>query len=183
MKGSAYYFYADKTDLEDLLRSLGELGSYCYTKGYWDANDSIPTYCDPLAIPNIGTVAPTHVCPDVGYLVAASGVPLRPEEIKLTDGRIRFKVSNATTPDSVRLSLGGDAGDRTLIASALDTRAYTAEARALFSSFKKVIASTAKKVNRENVLPGAYKKLLDGWRLTTGKSYSRKMDLMLPSKE
>jgi hypothetical protein len=84
---------------------------------------------------------------------------LKPERFLLNSGGARFKIDNGTNPSSVRLCLGGDAGDYTLIASQIDTLGLSERAREMQAAFACVVRKSGVKVGSNITLPGAMSKL------------------------
>lgn len=136
---------------------------------------------NPADIPDYGVLRPPHQSiSSLSYLVIDASRKLNPERYTLNAGGARYTIDNSTNPSSVRLCLGGDAGDRTLIASQVDTLGLSERAREMQASFSGVIRKRGVKVGTNIVLPGAMSKLREGWRLTQGKGYSPSLDLKLP---
>lgn len=180
-KGLRITFYADRADLKTLFERFLELGEFTYTLTYWDEGQPIPTVSNPADIPDYGVLRPPHQSiSSLSYLVIDASSELNPERYTLKAGGARYTIDNSTNPSSVRLCLGGDAGDRTLIASQVDTLGLSERAREMHASFSRVVRESGVKVRSNIVLPGAMSKLREGWRLTQGKTYSPSLDLKLP---
>lgn len=180
-RGIRITFYADRDDLKTLFEHFAGLGDFTYTRTYWDEGQAVPTVVSPLSIPDFGVMKPPlqSIC-TVSYLVIDASSALNPRRYSLNAGGARYTVDNGTNPSSVRLSPGGDAGDRTLIASQVDTLGLTDRARAMQAAFARVVRKLGVKVGNCYVLPGAMAKFKLGWRLTYGKGYSRSLDLSIP---
>lgn len=183
-RGLRVTFYADRDDLTNLFQRFLELGEFTYTLKYWDEGELVPTATNPTEIPDYGNLRPPHqsIC-SLAYLVIDASSTLNPERFALRAGGARFTVDNSTNPSSVRLCLGGDAGDRTLIASQIDTLGRTERAREMQAAFSKVVRKCGIKVGICYVLPGAMAKFKDGWRLTYGKGYAASQDLRMPDEQ
>jgi hypothetical protein len=180
-KGRRITFYADRDDFTRLFKDFLSLGDFRYTLNYWEEDRPIPTVTNPVDIPNYGLLKPPFlsIC-SVAYLVIDASDALKPERYLLKTGEARFTVDNSTNPNSVRLCLGGDAGDLTLIASQIDTLGLTERSHAMHAAFSRVVRKRAEKVGICYVLPSALSKFKDGWRLTYGKGYAPSQDLRMP---
>ena len=180
-RGIRVTFYADRADMAALFEKFCRLGKFTYTPLYWDEGQPPPTLENPADIPSYGELSPrTNSLCSLSYLVIDATDELKPERFLLNSGGARFKIDNGTNPSSVRLCLGGDAGDYTLIASQIDTLGLSERAREMQAAFARVVRKSSVKVGSNITLPGAMSKLREGWRLTHGKSYSPSMDLKLP---
>lgn len=180
-RGRRITFYADRDDLSVLFERFLALGRMTYTLKIWDEGQPVPTVSNPLDIPDYGIVPPPF--PSMfsrAYLIVDASESISPRRIVLLAGGARYELDNGTNPSSVRLCLGGDAGDRTLIASQIDTLGFTERAQEMQAAFAKVIRKHGKKVGICYVLPGAMAKFKDGWRLTHDKGYARSQDLIMP---
>jgi hypothetical protein len=179
-RGTRVTFYADREDLTLLFEKFFALGEFTYTLDYWDEGQKIPTVTNPLDIPDYGelTEKVRSICSRAFLVIDASDV-LMPRRYSLNSGGSRYTIDNGTNPSSVRLCLGGDAGDRTLIASQIDTLGWTDRAREMQSAFSRIVRKSGVKLGICHVLPGAMAKFKDGWRLTYGKEYAPSQDLRM----
>jgi hypothetical protein len=180
MRGSSTVFFADEADLQVLLPLFRGLGDFKYTEMTSRKNHVLITYADPL---ELATHVVSRNAPErgAGFLITGSSESLVIMSTELADGSgIRHSLSGSLNPDSARIALGGDAGDQTLVASVIDTLGETERARAIHALFKKVVIKAARRVAGHLILPGAYQKLLSGWRLTEGKTYHRGLDVPRP---
>lgn len=141
----------------------------------WQAESSLTSYLNPADIPRLGTANPQGRCPNIGYLVTDVEDALVPETLKLSDGSVRYSAGRFNL-NSVRLSLGGDAGNRTLVCSLVDTLGVTPRAKQIHLLFSKEILRHGKKCGRFVILPGAVERLQNGWRLTEGVPLLRELD-------
>jgi hypothetical protein len=146
-----------------------------YTDRKWQDESSLTSYLNPAEIPHLGTASPQGRCPNIGYLVTDVQDELVPEMLKLSDGRIRYSAGRFNS-SSVRLSLGGDAGNRTLVCSLVDTLGLTPRARQIHLLFSKEVRRHGRKCGRYVILPGAAAKVQSGWRLTEGVPLLRELD-------
>jgi hypothetical protein len=146
-----------------------------YTDRKWQDASSLSSYLDPADIPHLGTASPQGRCPNIGYLVTDVQDELAPETLQLSDGSVRYSAGRFNL-SSVRLSLGGDAGNRTLVCSLVDTLGVTPRAKQIHLLFSKEILRHGKKCGRFVILPGAAEKLQNGWRLTEGVQLLRELD-------
>jgi hypothetical protein len=180
-KGIRVTFYADRADLAALFEKFYRFGKFTYTPLYWDEGQAPPTVENPADIPSFGKLSPqTDSLCSLSYLVIDATDELRPQRFLLNSGGARFNIDHGTNPSSVRLCLGGDAGDRTLIASQVETLGLSERALEMQAAFSGIVRKSGLRVGSNVVLPGAMSKLQEGWRLTHGKSYSPSLDLKLP---
>jgi hypothetical protein len=154
-------------------------GGFKFTACYWDEVDGEAIYHSPFDIPNYGmSEGPAFTCPGIGYMVTHADDKSRAERYTVkTTGVVRYSADNGTHPSSIRLALGGDAGDNTLICCLIDTLAFTDEARVLFKNFSKIVRKLSVCKPREYVLPGALELYKQGWRLTRGKEMASSQDV------
>lgn len=183
MRGFRTYFYADKNDMEALFREILALGDFKFTRCYWNEVDGEAIYHSPFDIPDYWmSEGPAFTCPRIGYIVTNADDESRAERYTVkSTGVTRYSADNGTHPSSVRLDLGGDAGDNTLVCSLIDTLAYNDEAKTLFKSFSKIISKLSISKPREHVLPGALVLYKQGWRLTRGKDMAASQDVPIIS--
>jgi len=166
--------------LVSLFEKFAKLGAFTYTRDYWDEGEPTPTWTNPSDIPNLGELnTKSNAICSLSYLVIDASDVLMPRRYSLNSGGSRYTIDNGTNPSSVRLCLGGDAGDRTLIASQIDTLGWTDRAREMQSAFSRIVRKSGVKVGICHVLPGAMAKFKDGWRLTYGKEYAPSQDLRM----
>ena len=179
MRGFRTYFYADKSDMEAVFKEVLALGDFKFTRCYWDEIEGESIYYNPFDIPDYWiSEGPAFSCPGIGYIVTHADDRSSAERYTIkTTGVVRYKADNGTHPSSIRLSLGGDAGDNTLICSLIDTLAYNDEAKTLFKRFSNVITKLSLCKPREHVLPGALELYKQGWRLTRGKDMAASQDV------
>ncbi len=180
-RGSRITFYADQEDLSVILDEFFISGNFNYTPTYWDDGDFNPTVDNPLSIKGYGILEDplASIC-DSSWLITDASDKIAPKRYLLNNGMARFTVDNRTNPSSVRICLGGDAGDRTLIASQVDTLGLTERAKEIYKVFSKIIRKHGKKIGICYVLPSALSKFEYGWRLTYGKGYASSQDLKHP---
>lgn len=179
MRGLRTYFYANKTDMELLFHKILAQGDFKFTRCLWNEVDGEAIYHSPFDIPNYWmSEGPAFTCPGIGYMVTHADDESRAERYTVkTTSAVRYSADNGTHPSSIRLALGGDAGDNTLICSLIDTLAYNDEAKTLFKNFSKIITNLSVCKPREHVLPGALELYKQGWRLTRGKEKAVSQDV------
>jgi hypothetical protein len=179
VSGLRTFFYADGSDQAKLMAAFVNVGQLRYTFGIWWNTDPEPSYLDPRTIPNLGVVRRNHDCPSVGYRITYQSDTLVPKVIENSTTGVRYE-AGPNNPDSVRMSLGGDAGDQVLICSLIDTVGATTRARQLHTEFTKAVRrESSVKCGRFFVLPGAAHKLEVGWRLAEGVGRDRHGDFRL----
>lgn len=174
-------FYADRDDMLMLLKAFRVLGKFKYTLGHGELNSGIVTHADPVEILDVGAVNSENPHRRFGYVITEEGTPVIGIAIAMSDGSgSKHIVDQVQNPDSVRLALGGNAGDRTLISSLLVTTGETKSAKKIYKLFAKVVKGAGRPIAGMYVLPNAMAKLQDGWRLTGGKTFAPELDLLLP---
>lgn len=176
MRGSEIRFYGDRDDLVNQFERLSRLGDFKYTKTLSALNSKNIQFKDPKGLPAF--VITSHPQPANVFLVCGEGSEISVKEIRMEDGSgLKYAADQAINPDCVLLRLGGTIDPDTLIATSVNTTGETPRAKDVFRLFKKAIADEATLIDGFYVLPGALKKLQAGWRLTTGVSHSRALDL------
>lgn len=187
MSGASCYFFADESDLLELLDSFFALSKYKYVQMRSGVNEEncVPTNAkELLLLSKVSSEKPTRV---QSFLVVESDQEVFFREIVLIDGGIRRIADQNNNFDSIVLAFGGDAGDQTLIMSDISTVGDTKKALEIHKNFRKLVESKAVKSgnrgSRYFLMPGAVKKLKSGWRLAGGKEWSRETDPKFSPKE
>lgn len=174
-------FFADREDLKRLLESLRGLGEFRYTALTGTVNAELAEYRDPAELMNAGIVKPGAPDRGAGFMITDVSVLVVTRKIKMSDGSgFKLTLDQTSNPDAVRIALGGEAGDRTLISSVVDTQGDTERARATHALFKKAVGKISKRISSCYVMPGAMEKLEQGWRLTADKGFLPGLDLKKP---
>ena len=171
-------FFADREDLRRLLEAFRTLGEFRYTAVSGAVNGGLAEHRDPVELMSQGTVTPESPNRGAGYMVTDVATPVASRKIKMADGSgIKLTLDQSSNPDSIRIALGGEAGDQTLISGIVDTQGDTDRARTMHRLFRKAIVKEASRVADRFVMPGAMQKLDQGWRLTAGKGFHPGLDL------
>jgi hypothetical protein len=181
MAGLRTEFFADREDLKQLLECFRSLGEFRYTALTGTVNAELAEYRDPVELMNVGMVTPAAPGRGAGYMITDVSVPVTTRQIKMADGSgFKLTLDQSSNPDAVRIALGGEAGDQTLISSIVDTQGDTDRARATHALFRKAVTKASKRVSSRFVMPGAMEKFEQGWRLTAGKGFHPGLDLKKP---
>lgn len=188
MPGRKCEFFADEADLLNLLQAFKELQGYKYVQMRSDLNKENLLFYNPIELLPFATVSADNPVRGTTFLVLENNQEIYAGDIKMRDGSgIKKMAGQARNPNSITLAFGGDAGDKTLIMSDIATTGDTDIAVEMHKLFKKIVTSKTKRVGAKGrpyrLMPGAIAKLVDGWRLTSGKGWSRNMDLRLPEED
>jgi hypothetical protein len=182
LSGRSCEFYADEEDLLNLLarfRMLGDL-KFVQIHSVPDRENEV-LRDDPARLLSMARVTPEEPIRTNSFMVMEADQEVFSRQIVLKDGRGTISlVDQNQNLDAVVIALGGDAGDRTLIMSDINTTAETEKAKELHQKFKKLVVSQAKRVGfgKGSVLlmPGACRKARQGWRLARGKGWNVSTD-------
>jgi hypothetical protein len=146
-----------------------------------DLNRPNQIFLDPMAIFARAKVSCDNPTRTHSYLVMEPDQEVVSEEIVLSDGSgTIMRADQNNNWDSIVIAFGGDAGDRTLIMSDINTVGDTEKARELHKKFKALVWSKTKRVGPKGtpyrLMPGAMSKAKAGWRLARGKGWARITD-------
>ena len=167
-RGLRTYYFADAEDQKRFLAELAAIGGLRFTYGVWREPDAEPSFLDPTQIPDVGYVRANFDSVTTGYCVTLQSDKLVPRALSLPGIPTRYE-AGPNNPDSVRISLGGDAGNRTIVCSLIQTLGATTMARDLHSKLTKAVNRTGVvKCDRFVMFAGAITKLETGWRLAEG---------------
>lgn len=188
MSGLSCEFYADESDLIDLLRALPSLGRLKYIEISSGLNCSNSVYLDPTQILARAKVTPASPTRGHSFLVTQADQEIFTREILRADGSGRITVADQNQNwNSVVIALGGEAGDRTLVMSDINTVGDTEEARDLHRKFKALVRSRARRVGPKGkpalLMPGAIRKAKEGWRLSRNPGWALSTDLRIAPDE
>tara|TARA_Y100001933_G_scaffold138897_1_gene137745 strand:- start:910 stop:1455 length:546 start_codon:yes stop_codon:yes gene_type:complete len=171
-------FFTDRADTLRLLEALRTLGEFRYTAISSPVNAELAQYRDPVALLSIGTVTPQAPNRGAGFMVTEIEVPIITRRIAMADGSgFKLTLDQTSNPDSIRIALGGEVGDETIVSGIIDTQGATERSRRLHALFRKAIVKQSERVSGRFVMPGAMRKLNEGWRLTAGKGFHPDLDL------
>lgn len=130
---------------------------------------------------SMAKVTPEKPIPRQSFLAMEINQEFFHREITLKDGSGKISIVDQNQNwNSVAIAFGGDAGDRTLVMSDINSTADTEKAKELHTSFRKLINSMSRQVGHQNksyvLMPGAIAKAKDGWRLARDKSWQTSTD-------
>lgn len=189
MRGLSCEFYADESDLAALLREFPSLGDFKYVQICSRVNESNVVFTgDATGLLPDAIVSRDKPTRRHSFLIMDEQQEVYSRDIVLADGTGKITIVDQNqNPNSVVLAFGGDAGDQTLLMSDINTVGDTDEARELHKSFKKLVASRAKRVGAKGkpfrLMPGAIAKAKLGWRLARGKGWHRSTDDVIPAQQ
>ena len=171
MPGRSCYFYADESDLLDLLEAFKEFDDYKYVQMRSELNETTKIYHDPSKVLPEALASPGKPYRTHSFLIMEKEEEIFDRDIVLEDGSgIRKWIDQNHNWNSIVIALGGDAGDQTIIMSDINTVGDTDKAVEMHKKFKKLIMSKTKKVGAKGtpyrLMPGAAEKLKSGWHLT-----------------
>jgi hypothetical protein len=174
--------------LIDLLRALPSLGRLKYIEICSGLNCSNSVYLDPTQILARAKVTPASPTRGHSFLVTRADQEIFTREILRADGSGRITVADQNQNwNSVVIALGGEAGDRTLVMSDINTVGETEEARDLHRQFKALVRSLAMRVGPKGkpalLMPGAIRKAKEGWRLSRNPGWASSTDLSIAPDE
>jgi hypothetical protein len=176
LPGVSCEFYADEADLTDLLREFPTLGLFKYVEIDSALNQSNLVHFDPLDVLPAAIVSPEKPIRSQSFLVMEQDREIATRAIIRRDGSGTIRVADQNNNwDSIVIAFGGDAGDRTLIMSDINTVGDTEKARELHKKFKALVWSKTKRVGPKGtpyrLMPGAIAKAKAGWRLARDKGW------------
>lgn len=188
MPGVSCEFYADEADLTDLLREFPTLGLFKYVEIDSALNESNRVHFDPLEVLPAAIVSPEKPIRSQSFLVMEHDREIATRAIIRRDGSGMIRVADQNNNwDSIVIAFGGDAGDRTLIMSDINTVGDTEKARELHKKFKALVWSKTKRVGPKGtpyrLMPGAIAKAKAGWRLARDKGWQPVTDAILSPEE
>ena len=188
MSGRSSYFFADEDDLLVLLEAFNELSDYKYVQIRSELNQQNLIYFDPRELLKSAVVSEENPIRTHSFLVVQKCQEVFTENIELRNGSgLRKICGQSLNPDSITFAFGGDAGDKTLLMSDVATIGDTDKSIEMHKQFRKIILAHTKKIGAKGkpyrLMPGAIRKLKSGWRLASGKAWSRDTDADIPEAE
>jgi hypothetical protein len=182
LSGRTCEFYADEEDLLDLLARFPMLGALKFVQiSSAPDRENVVLRDDPARLLSMARVTPEEPIRTNSFMAMEVDQEVFSRQIVPKDGRGTITtVDQNQNLDAVVIALGGDAGDRTLIMSDINTTAETEKAKELHQKFKKLVASQAKRAGSGKtsclLMPGACRKAKEGWRLARGKGWNVSTD-------
>jgi hypothetical protein len=178
MRGSTLVFHGDVEDLRSLFVDWFGDGSLTVIENMGRLNAELERGNDPdfimsrLLKPGDISAAPMAIAP--------TGRPIALRTVVMADGSGKKLALDFTNRFMVGIEFGGQTGPSVLQPTILKTSGDDDEARALFQRLKKTVTKRATRVRDCWVLPGAYEKLRQGWRLPGGQFHAAITDLPKP---
>lgn len=182
MAGLRAPFFGSREDFKSLLKAFDELGDFEYVQIHSSLNSELIIHNKGV---NLLSSCLSESQPNKfsGYLIFYKNERLFLDRFNKSDGSgYKYTIKQSYNPNSIRIALGGDIGNNTIIASMFDSLGESEKAKEIFKKFKKVLIKMSKKVNQYRVLPDAYEKLENGWRLAQENTFQSKLDLKLEVK-
>ena len=177
MRGAEVRFYADSTDMSQLLNAFTQVGPLIFTKTLSELNAAAVQLTDPRELSHYLRTDPSP--PSNAFLITSESDPIVQRRIDMEDGSgIRMAAAELRiNRHAIQITLGGQLdGDNTLIASKVNSTSEGPKARQLYRAFKRAIVRTARHSDGFYLLPGAMQKWRSGWRLTPGPQHPRSLD-------
>lgn len=177
MRGSEVRFYADLADMGEVLEAFENSGAFVYTATLSEVGTPLTSFSDPKNLMRF--LRTDHPQPSNMFVITPEGTDVHTQSIKMRDGSgMKTKADQLLNPDAVLIKLGGQLRE-VLVATSINTTADTSKAKQTFKLLKGHVVANARHMGGFYVLPGALKKLENGWRLTPDPGFSRTEDLKL----
>ena len=162
MPGRSSYFYADENDLADLLLAFKELGDFKYVQRRSELNQSNEVYFDPSEILEEAMVKCADPIRSDNFLVVEIRQEVFTRKISLRDGSGIISIADQNNNfDSIAIAFGGNAGNKTILMSDVNTVGDTDKAIEIHKIFKKIITTHTVRIGGKGrpyrVMPGALK--------------------------
>ena len=175
MRGHQITFHGDMEDLAILFAEWFGDGGLIIAEIFGRLNEDLQTGNTPeFAFTQLlkpGDMA-GHQC-----VVGPSSRQLLLGDVKMKDGSGVKKKVHLSNRWVVGLRFGGQTGGRELQPCVLSASGDSEEANALYARLRKGVTSKASRAGSCWLLPGAYDKLMAGWRLTRGQFQAPFTDL------
>jgi hypothetical protein len=180
MRGSEIRVYADPADMKQLLNLFDQIGGLAFTEALSRLNAPPARFTDPRDL--INYLRNTMLGHGGIFLVTRAGDAIVQMVLTMQDGSgTKVSTHQPFNPHAIMINLGGELeGDRTVVATSVNTTGETPKAKELFKAFKKLVLRNAEYINGFYVMPRALEKLDSGWRLTPEPQHSRSLDLKRP---
>ena len=181
MPGRSCYFYADESDLLNLLEAFKEFDGYKYVQISSELDMPNSVYTNPVDCFSSAILTPNSAVRSQSFLVLENEQEVFTRELKRSDGSGTLSIADQNNNfDSIVIVFGGDAGDQTIIMSDINTVGDTDKAVEMHKKFKKLVMSKTKKVGAKGtpyrLMPGAADKLKSGWHLTQNRVWKPGVD-------
>ena len=178
MRGSTLVFHGDEEDLLSLFVDWFGDGSLTVIENMGRLNAELERGSDVAFVmgrllkPGDISAAPMAIAP------AGRAIALR--TVVMADGSGTKLALDFTNRFMVGVEFGGQTGSSVLQPTILKTSGDDDEAKALFQRLKTTVTRRATRIRDCWVLPGAYDKLKQGWRLPGGQFHAAITDLPKP---
>ena len=111
------------------------------------------------------------------WVIGPSSKTLVLDDVRMADGSGAKQKAHLSNRWVVGIRFGGQTSERELQPSVLSASGDNEEANALYARLRKSVTSRASRADSCWLLPGAYDKLMAGWRLTRGQFHAPFTDL------
>lgn len=166
MKKNQICFFAGKSDLESLLRSIESKWQLQFvTAGLFDS-PKVTSIESLLTSPDLGRLAVGDFVLAPRFLVVRREISINVEEVPQRRGSVKYAVDQLTNPKAIIVRPGGLFDEKCLISGEVSTASNDADSLELFRAFAQAIRTQFTKVNDYYVGKEAGDLLDNGCRLT-----------------
>ena len=169
------FFYADESDIQQLIEEFYELQNITFYKSTWLEGD------ESFKFMKASTLIQETKYTDKPrmYLACNKETNLVSKPLNLNTGQIQFQINHGLMPDTIRVLFGQQDHENIVIQSTIDGFCETKLSKSLFKAFKKIVVANSTKVGEVYVLAGAKQKYFDGWDLTPNKEAVKGLHLSM----
>lgn len=179
MRGSTLVFHGDRQDLESLFAEWFGTGDLLVSEDFSRLNAELEQGTDLEFV--MGRLLKPGALSSPAMVLAPAGSQLAVRSVVMADGSGTKKELDISNRFVVGIRFGGQTAEAVLQPTVLTTSGDDDQAKALFQRLKKTVVNRGKRVRDCIVLPGAYEKLMQGWRLPSGQFQAPVTDLPRPA--
>jgi len=158
--------FALRNDLLLVLRSLEAKREIKYTRCGRLPEPKPVIWKSAADLPKLGQATCDQQAGCDQYLIMEEASPVRVKTMTMFDGNDRFDVDPSPNPDSIRLCVGGEWTDGTIIPGAIDTMSLSPISKSLMRALHSGVKKHFTRVQSYWVGPDALAALRSGRRLT-----------------
>ena len=177
MRRTQLLFFATRSDLEPVIRSIESIRSLKYVKAGLLSTRDPKIYLSAFDLPSFGRAVAGDAVQEAAYLVVDANEEVRVETIPQRRGGELYGVYPNQNPRSVTFRPCGTFDERHLIRSEVSTAGSNGDALNLFALFESEIRRAFRSVKGYRVGPAAEQALDAGVRLTPNIRMSPAYDL------
>ena len=176
MRGSLLVIHGDASDLKPIFLEWFSGASLIAAETLGSLNKPLAqgTSADFL-IDRILTPGATY---SDALVIGSASNPLSIEPIQMLDGSGTKQKLSMSNREVVGIRLGGQSGENVLQPTILTTSGDSKDAQILFQRLKKVVTRRSNRIEGNWILPSAFEKWRNGWRLQRGQFQAAYTDLM-----